>query len=57
MGWIKPWLFPCGIVKQSRLTDLAPSADGVFSTKSMMDMGEKVEAINPILGKIEWTSA
>ena len=32
-----------------------PSADGVFSTKSlMMDMGEKVKPINPTLTKTVW---
>ena len=40
--------------KEDSLTWL-PSADGVFSTKSlMMDMGEKVEAINSTLAKTIW---
>ena len=57
MEWAKLSLDLAPVVlsnKEDSLTWL-PSADGVFSTKSlMMNMGKKVEAINPTLAKTIW---
>ena len=48
---------PAPVILSNKADSLTwpPSVDGVFSTKSlMMDMREKVEAINRTLAKIVW---
>ena len=55
MDRIKPWPCPCGIVKQRRLTNLAPQNWwGLFYKILDDEHGEKVEVINLTLAKTIW---